>query len=58
MLTTSDRDEDIIRSYGSGAYSYIRKPVDLHEFKEVVKHFELYWTSEAESDLAANQPRQ
>lgn len=44
MLTTSDRDEDIIRSYGNGACSYIRKPVDLHEFTEVVKHFELYWT--------------
>ena len=44
MLTTSDRDEDIVRSYGNGACSYIRKPVDLHEFTEVVKHFELYWT--------------
>jgi CheY-like chemotaxis protein len=44
MLTTSDRDEDVIRSYSTGACSYIRKPVDLHRFTEVVKHFDLYWT--------------
>lgn len=44
MLTTSDRDEDVVRSYSTGACSYIRKPVDLHQFTEVVKHFDLYWT--------------
>lgn len=44
MLTTSDRDEDVVRSYGTGACSYIRKPVDLRQFTEVVKHFEFYWT--------------
>jgi CheY-like chemotaxis protein len=44
MLTTSDREEDIVRSYGAGACSYIRKPVDVQQFTEVVKHFELYWT--------------
>jgi CheY-like chemotaxis protein len=44
MLTMSDRGEDIIRSYASGACSYIRKPVDLGQFHAVVKQFELYWT--------------
>jgi len=44
MLTTSDREEDIVHSYADGACSYIRKPVDLNQFNEVVKHFELYWT--------------
>ena len=44
MLTMSDRDEDIIRSYANGACSYIRKPVDLDQFHTVIKQFELYWT--------------
>jgi CheY-like chemotaxis protein len=44
MLTTSDREEDIIRSYTHGASSYIRKPVRLEEFIQVVKNFEVYWT--------------
>jgi CheY-like chemotaxis protein len=44
ILTTSKRDEDIVRAYGSGASSYIRKPVDFEKFIEVMKHFEIYWT--------------
>ena len=44
MLTMSDRDEDVIRSYTNGACSYIRKPVDLDQFHTVIKQFELYWS--------------
>lgn len=44
MLTMSAREEDIKRSYASGACSYIRKPVNLDQFQSVVKLFELYWT--------------
>lgn len=44
MLTTSDREEDIARSYNDGACSYIRKPMTLERFAQVVKDFELYWT--------------
>jgi CheY-like chemotaxis protein len=44
MLTTSDREEDIVRSYTHGASSYIRKPVRLEQFIQVVKNFEVYWT--------------
>jgi CheY-like chemotaxis protein len=44
MLTTSDREEDIVRSYTHGASSYIRKPMRLEQFIQVVKNFELYWT--------------
>lgn len=43
MLTTSDRDEDVTRSYKNGASSYIRKPVDFHSFCRLVEHFEIYW---------------
>lgn len=44
MLTMSEREEDIVRSYSDGASSYIRKPVDLDRFLKVVKQFEMYWT--------------
>jgi two-component system, response regulator len=44
MLTTSDREDDIVRSYTDGACSYIRKPMSLEQFVQVVKDFELYWT--------------
>jgi CheY-like chemotaxis protein len=44
MLTTSDREEDVVRSYVYGACSYIRKPVSLERFIDVVKQFEVYWT--------------
>ena len=44
MLTTSDREEDIVLSYACGASSYIRKPVNLDQFHAVVKQFEVYWT--------------
>ena len=44
MLTTSHREEDVVRSYEMGACSYIQKPVDLDRFKKLVKQFEHYWT--------------
>ena len=45
MLTTSSRHEDIVRSYESGAVSYITKPASLAEFLELVRKFEIYWVS-------------
>ena len=41
-LTTSDREEDVVRSYNDGASSYIRKPMTVGRFAQVVKEFELY----------------
>ena len=45
MLTTSSRHEDIVRSYESGAASYITKPASLEDFLELARKFELYWVS-------------
>ena len=45
MLTTSSRQEDIQRSYESGAASYITKPASLEEFLDLARKFELYWVS-------------
>ncbi|MEO8325233.1 MAG: response regulator [Nitrospirota bacterium] len=43
VLTTSKRDEDIVRSYDLGVNSYIQKPVLFDKFVETIKTLELYW---------------
>jgi CheY-like chemotaxis protein len=44
MLTVSNRDEDIIRSYDLGVNSYITKPVDFDKFVEAIQSYHFYWT--------------
>ncbi|MBI4612069.1 MAG: response regulator [Planctomycetes bacterium] len=43
VLTTSDRETDIVRSYSQGACSFITKPSRFDEFREIVEQFALYW---------------
>jgi two-component system, chemotaxis family, response regulator Rcp1 len=43
VLTTSQTDEDIFKSYELGANCYITKPVGLAEFAKVVGAVEEFW---------------
>lgn len=43
VLTTSQRDEDLVQSYDLGANSFIRKPVLFDTFYATMKTLELYW---------------
>jgi CheY-like chemotaxis protein len=43
MLTTSEREEDIARSYNHYANSYLTKPVGFKEFEEKIMQIEFYW---------------
>jgi len=43
VLTTSNEQQDIMKSYEDGANSYIRKPVDFDQFVESVKQLGMYW---------------
>jgi len=43
VLTSSDTDEDVVRSYDLGANSYVRKPVAFAAFATAVKQVGVYW---------------
>jgi CheY-like chemotaxis protein len=43
ILSTSDLDEDVIRSYDLGCNSYVTKPVSMHDFVRTVLSLEEYW---------------
>ena len=43
VLTTSQAEQDIVRSYELHANCYITKPVDLDQFMTVVKSVESFW---------------
>ena len=43
VLTSSNEEQDKIRSYDLGANSYVRKPVDFERFIEAARQLGLYW---------------
>ena len=49
VLTSSDEEKDLFESYGLGANSYVRKPVDFAQFVDAVRQLQVYW-------LVLNEP--
>jgi len=45
ILTTSEAEEDILKTYNLHANCYITKPVDLDQFITVVRSIEAFWFS-------------
>jgi CheY-like chemotaxis protein len=43
ILTSSTEERDLVDGYKFGVNSYMRKPVDFDQFREIVKQLGLYW---------------
>lgn len=45
ILTTSEKERDVVESYSDGANCYIQKPVDFEQFHTVVNKISDFWFS-------------
>jgi len=45
ILTTSQSEEDILRSYKLQASCYVTKPIDLDQFTKIIKSLDEFWFS-------------
>jgi len=45
ILTSSQADEDILKTYNLHANGYIVKPVDLEQFFRIIKQIKEFWMS-------------
>jgi CheY-like chemotaxis protein len=43
VLTSSNEEQDVLRSYDLGANSFVQKPVDFADFIDAARHLGLYW---------------
>jgi two-component system, response regulator len=43
VLTSSREEKDLVNSYHLGVNSYIQKPVDFDQFRDMVRQVGLYW---------------
>ena len=43
MMTSSREEGDLLASYRLGVNSYVVKPVDFHDFAEMVSQVGMYW---------------
>jgi two-component system, response regulator len=43
VLSSSNQDRDVHRSYALGANGYVQKPVDFDQFRNVIRRIIAYW---------------
>ena len=52
ILTSSNEQSDLATGYELGVNSYVRKPVDFHEFVDAVRQLGMYWLVLNEAPVA------
>lgn len=52
VLTTSSREDDVVRSYAAGGNSFITKPASFNCLVEVMRALDRYWFKVAEIPAA------
>ena len=58
ILTSSNEEQDVLRSYDCGANGFVRKPVDFGQFLAVARELGLYWLDHnINAAAAAGMPR-
>ena len=53
VLTSSNEEKDMMRSYKLGVNAYVVKPVDFHEFVNAVKELGVFWAIVNEPPLGS-----
>ena len=43
VLTSSNEEKDVMKSYSLGVNAYVVKPVDFHQFVNAVKELGIFW---------------
>jgi CheY-like chemotaxis protein len=43
MLTSSDVEQDLVRSYRQGCNGFVRKPIEFGAFAETIAQLGIYW---------------
>jgi two-component system, response regulator len=55
VLTSSNEQDDVVKSYASGANAYVRKAVEFDRFVEAIRVLGLFWL--VLNETAATQPQ-
>ena len=58
VLTTSEAEEDVLRSYKMHANAYITKPVDFERFREIVHQIDDFFIGIVKLPPRASSPEQ
>ena len=56
VLTTSEAEEDILRSYNLHANAYVSKPVDFEQFIRVVRQIDDFFVTVVKLPRAQGSP--
>ena len=57
VMSSSNEESDVARSYGLGANSYVVKPIGWSAFQECIKELGNYWGERSETPKVPDQAR-